>query len=248
MDWQSLTVVSSVISFGILENLFPFFSFKESFDKRVYPNLVLGLINVLANNFTIALLLNCIWQQTSWLGIFHLIHSPFLKIILSFLLLDGYMYVWHRLMHTLPIAWRFHKVHHTELLMNTSTAYRFHPVEAILANLPKLFLIWLFGINLQNLLLYEIFLACELIFHHSNWAMPLKIDRYLSYLIVTPNYHRSHHSQSRKEATSNYASFLTIWDTIFNSYNYPQNPKAIKLGLPQEKKELSIINLLKLPF
>ncbi len=248
MDWQSLTVVSSVILFGTLENLFPFFTFKESFDKRVYTNLVLGLINVLANNFTIALLLNCIWQQTLWLGIFHFIHSPVLKIVLSFLLLDGYMYAWHRLMHTLPIAWRFHKVHHTELLMNTSTAYRFHPVEAILANLPKLFLIWLFGITLQNLLLYEVFLACELIFHHSNWAIPLKIDRYLSYFLVTPNYHRSHHSQSKKEATSNYASFFTIWDRIFNSYNYPQNPKAIKLGLFAEKKELSIINLLRLPF
>ncbi len=247
MDWQSLIVVTSVISFGTLENLFPFFTFKESFDKRVYTNLVLGLINVLANNFTIVLLLNYIWQHSS-LGIFHFIHSPVLKLVLSCLLLDVYMYAWHRLMHTLPIAWRFHKVHHTELLMNTSTAYRFHPVEATLANLPKLFLIWLFGINLQSLLLYEVFLACELIFHHSNWAIPLKIDRYLSYFIVTPNYHRSHHSQSKKEATSNYASFFTIWDILFNSYNYPQSPKTIKLGLSQEKRELSIINLLKLPF
>jgi sterol desaturase/sphingolipid hydroxylase (fatty acid hydroxylase superfamily) len=248
MDWQSLTVVSSVISFGTLENLFPFFIFKESFDKRVYTNLVLGLINALANSFTVALLLNWIWQQTLWLGIFHFINSPVLKIVLSFLLLDGYMYGWHRLMHTLPIAWRFHKVHHTELLMNTSTAYRFHPVEAILANLPKLFLIWLFGITLQNLLLYEVFLACELIFHHSNWAIPLKIDRYLSCFIVTPNYHRSHHSQLKKEATSNYASFFTIWDILFKSYNYPQSPKMIKLGLFQEKKELNLINLLRLPF
>lgn len=248
MDWQSITVVSTVITFGLLENLFPFFIFQQSFEQRVYTNVVLGLINVLINNFTIVLLLTWVWQQTLWLGFFHYFNSSLGKFILSFLLLDAYMYIWHRLMHTFPITWRFHRVHHTERLMNTSTAYRFHPVEAILSNLPKLFIIWLFGIRLNHLFFYEILLACGLVFQHSNLYIPLKLDKYLSYIVVTPNFHRAHHSQSLQEAQSNYSSFLTIWDKLFKSYYYPQIPQNIKLGLVQQNKELNVFNLLKLPF
>jgi sterol desaturase/sphingolipid hydroxylase (fatty acid hydroxylase superfamily) len=248
MDWKELSLVVSIFLFGTLENLFPFFSLKESFHSRTYTNVILGLINLSLSSLTTALLLNWVWQQTIWQGIFHFIKLPWLTAIISFLLLDGYMYVWHRIMHTLPVAWRVHRVHHTETSMNISTFYRFHPLEAILSNLPKLFLVYLFGINLINLLFYETWFVIVLMFQHSNWFVPLKIDKYLSYFIVTPNYHRAHHSQSRKAIQSNYASVLTLWDRIFKTYYYPRNPKAIKLGLPEEKQDLGIIDLLKLPF
>lgn len=248
MDWESLAVVSSVFLFGFLENLFPFFNFKETFQSKTDTNLILGIVNLTVGSLTTALLLNWVWQQTIWQGFFHWIKSPWLGIVLSFLLLDAYMYIWHRWMHTIPIAWHFHQVHHTEMLMNTSTAYRFHPVEAIASNIPKLFLVLLFGITPRYLLFYETLLAIELIFHHSNWAIQDQIDNFLSYIIVTPNCHRAHHSESLKESQSNYGSFLSIWDRLFNSFYYPKYPDKIKLGLHQYNQKLNSISLLMLPF
>jgi sterol desaturase/sphingolipid hydroxylase (fatty acid hydroxylase superfamily) len=131
--------------------------------------------------------------------------------------------------------------------MNTSTAYRFHTVEVISSNIPKLFIVWLFGIQPVHLLIYEFALAIELVFHHSNWAIPQKIDKLLSYVIVTPNFHRLHHSQVFQESKSNYGSFFSFWDKIFKSYSYPKYPEKIKLGLPQHSHNLDILRLILLP-
>lgn len=247
MDWQSLTIVSSVLLFGFLENIFPFFHFQSTFNQRTYPNIILGVINVTVNSLTIAAVLHWIWRQKIWLGFLHFVKLPWLSICISFLLLDLYLYVWHRAMHSFAFAFRFHKVHHTEISMNTSTAYRFHTVEVISSNIPKLFLVWLFGIGPMHLLIYELTLAIELVFHHSNWAIPKKLDKYLSYIIVTPNFHRLHHSQVFKESQSNYASFFSFWDKIFKSYSYPKFPEKIKLGLPQHSFDLNIFKLILLP-
>ncbi len=151
------------------------------------------------------------------------------------------------LMHSLPITWQFHQVYHTEISMNTSTACRFHIVEVILSNFHKLFLIWLLGIKPSYLLFYEIFLAIELIFHHSNWAFYWKLDKLFSYIIVTPNLHRLHHSQSFKDTQYNYASILTIWDKLFHTCSYPKYPEKIQLGLTEYNNHLNIINLIFLP-
>ncbi|NJL63470.1 MAG: sterol desaturase family protein [Methylacidiphilales bacterium] len=247
MDWKSLVVVSSVLVFSFLETIFPFFNLKSSFNQRIYPNLLLGIINVSTNSLTITFILHQIWQQKFWLGFLYWVKSPWLAVTISFLIIDLYMYMWHRLMHSLLLTWQFHQVHHTEISMNTSTAYRFHTVEVILSNIPKLFLIWLLGIKPSYLLFYEITLAIELIFHHSNLALPWKLDKLLSYIIVTPNIHRLHHSQSFPDTQSNYASILTIWDKLFHSYSYPKYPEKIRLGLIEYNNHLNIINLIFLP-
>ncbi|BAZ38771.1 fatty acid hydroxylase [Calothrix sp. NIES-4101] len=247
MDWKSIAVVSSVLIFAFLETIFPFFYFQSSFNQRTYPNIILGIINVLVNSITIAFSLYWIWQQPSLLGSLNYINSPWLGAWIAFLLLDLYMYLWHRLMHHYALTWRFHQVHHTEISMNTSTAYRFHTVEVIASNIPKLLLIWLFAIKPSYLLFYEITLAIELVFHHSNWAMPRKVDKLLSYFIVTPNLHRLHHSQFFKDTQSNYASVLTIWDKLWDTCAYPKYPEKIKLGLPEYHQHLNIFNLILLP-
>lgn len=248
MNWKLVVILSSLLIFGSLENLFPFFQFKQPFLRRVSINLALGLLNTGLTSLTVIAALSWIWQQTTWQGYFLALPWPWLRFILSFLLLDAYMYAWHRLMHTSAWGWRLHQIHHSDRAMNTSTAYRFHALEVLLSNLPKLSLIWLFGITPTHLLIYEIIFAAALIFHHSNWALPLRIDRALSYVIVTPNYHRAHHARLLSGMRSNYASLLTVWDILFHSVRYPAAPEAIKLGIPGVNKEFTLLQLLTLPF
>jgi sterol desaturase/sphingolipid hydroxylase (fatty acid hydroxylase superfamily) len=248
MNWKLLVILGSLFIFGSLENLFPFFQFKQPFLRRVTINLALGLLNTGLTSLTVIVALSWIWQQTAWQGYLLAIPWLWLRFTLSFLLLDVYMYAWHRLMHNSAWGWRLHQVHHSDRAMNTSTAYRFHAIEVLLSNLPKLFLIWLFGIMPTHLLIYEVIFAAELIFHHSNWALPLPLDRALSCVIVTPNYHRAHHTRLLSGMRSNYASLLTIWDLLFRSIRYPADPEAIKLGIPGVNQEFTLLRLLVLPF
>jgi sterol desaturase/sphingolipid hydroxylase (fatty acid hydroxylase superfamily) len=248
MDWKTLALLSSLFFFGVLEYCFPFFNFEQSLVKRVSTNFILGLFNALITSLTTTALLRSIWQQTSWQGVFHFMPLPwFVLLILSILVLDAYMYFWHWLMHITPIGWRFHRIHHLDREMNISTAYRFHAIEVVASNFPKLFLIWLLGIQPLYLLIFEVIYTIELVFHHSNWALPYQIDRVLSYCIVTPNYHRLHHSQTFKNTQSNYASLLSFWDQICGTRKYPKSPELIKLGLPKETRA-DILTMLWLPF
>ncbi|MBD2293499.1 sterol desaturase family protein [Anabaena sphaerica FACHB-251] len=248
MEYKSLVIFFSIALFGILETVFPFFQYRQSGLKIFSTNLILGLINALAVNLTIAWFLKWVWQQKLWLGFFHDINLPWVSLILSFLLLDLYMYAWHRFLHNWQLGWRFHLVHHTDCWINISTAYRFHTIEVIVSNFPKFLLIYIFGIQTSYLLIYESLFAISLVFHHSNLALPLKWDKFLSYVIVTPNYHRAHHSQLIQATNSNYSSLLTIWDMLFQTRYYPRFPGAIQLGLPQENRDFNFINLWKLPF
>lgn len=248
MDYKTLCVFVSLFLFGTLEIFFPFFADKNNIFQKFSVNFSLGIINILATSLTTTLLLKWIWQPNHQLGILQLIQLPWFATISSFLLLDLYMYCWHRLMHTSSLGWRFHQVHHTERRMNISTTYRFHTLEVITSNLPKIFLVWLLGIQPIPYLIYEIAFTIELVFHHSNWALPSKLDQALSHLIVTPNYHRLHHSEKLRDTQANYASILTIWDQLLGSFHYPKHPEKIRLGLAGQPPDLRLFNLLTLRF
>src|SRR5690242_987623 len=53
--------------------------------------------------------------------------------LLSVILLDYGLYVWHVLTHKVPVLWRFHLVHHVDLDLDASTAFRFHFGEMLLS-------------------------------------------------------------------------------------------------------------------
>jgi sterol desaturase/sphingolipid hydroxylase (fatty acid hydroxylase superfamily) len=148
-------------------------------------------------------------------------------------------------MHQLPLAWRFHQLHHTDRSMNVSTAYRFHPIEIISSSIPKLLLIWLLGISSNFVLIYELVFTVVVALHHSNWAISESIDRLLALVIVTPNLHRIHHSQVVAETNSNYGSVLNWWDRIFRTNNDRSDVINIQLGLTDRDMTESISELLK---
>jgi sterol desaturase/sphingolipid hydroxylase (fatty acid hydroxylase superfamily) len=150
-------------------------------------------------------------------------------------------------MHTVPIAWRFHLVHHTDRQMNVSTAYRFHPIEVISSSIPKLLLILLLGIPSNFVLIYESVFTAIVALHHSNFALPPAIDRILAYIILTPHYHRIHHSQVVDETNSNYASVFIWWDRLFGTYRDRPDVQNIQLGISAESRELNLLQSLALP-
>jgi sterol desaturase/sphingolipid hydroxylase (fatty acid hydroxylase superfamily) len=194
------------------------------------------------------------WIEGKRLGLLNMVSWPLsVKILLGFLWLDLVIYWQHRLFHEIPLLWRLHKVHHTDLDLDASSGVRFHPLEMILSMLVKYAAIAAFGAHFLAVLLFEIVLNAASTFHHSAIALPSWLDGLVRRVTVTPDYHRVHHSVVVGETNSNYSFNPTIWDRLFGSY-VPQpagDHATLALGLAEHRDEAecaSIGALLLMPF
>jgi sterol desaturase/sphingolipid hydroxylase (fatty acid hydroxylase superfamily) len=153
-----------------------------------------------------------------------------LRFVLALVLLDGWMYVWHRANHAIPLLWRFHRMHHSDRQMDVTTATRFHLGEHVGSSVLRLGLIPLLGFEVWNLVVYDILVIAITQFHHADISIG-RCDRLLRLLIVTPNMHKVHHSDWRPETDSNYSTVLSVWDRIFRSFRMRSDPKMQLFGL-----------------
>ena len=247
MPVKLVVVIITIVSLLILENKFPFFPYQNSLRSRIANNFELGVVNSIAASLFALAISGSGLLSRSHPGLIATISSPVIAGILSFLILDIYMYFWQRMMHKFPLAWRFHRVHHTDRAMNVSTAYRFHAIEIISSSIPKLALIWWLGIAGNFVLIYELVFTIVVALHHSNLRIPASIDRLLASVILTPNYHRIHHSQIVTETNSNYSSVFIWWDRIFGTYHSRPDIDNIQLGVSDEVRELNIWQSIVLP-
>ncbi len=191
-------------------------------------------------------------QNQQWLfGLNYLYAAPaWIKAVISFLLLDYSNYIWHILLHKLPILWRFHLVHHTDLDLDITTAFRFHFGEMIGSVFFRGAAIILIGASPVMVLIYEIVFEAAAQFHHSNIKLPFRFEKMLNYLIVTPRMHGIHHSMIKKETDSNYSIIFSFWDRIHKTVRLNIHQNEIVTGVPHyaDERELTIGNLLKMPF
>jgi len=134
--------------------------------------------------------------------------------VLAVLLLDYSLYVWHVLTHRVPLLWRFHLVHHVDLDMDASTALRFHLGELLLSVPWRAAQIGLIGVSWRVYAIWQALLMLSILFHHSNFRLPLRVEGYLNRLIVTPRMHGIHHSIASDEVNSNWSSGLSFWDRL----------------------------------
>jgi len=153
--------------------------------------------------------------------------------LLTFLVLDLAVWFQHLVSHKVPLFWRIHRVHHADSEVDATTALRFHPVEILLSFVWKGLVIAALGGPLEAVLIFEIVLNGSAVFGHANVRLPAGLDRWLRYLIVTPDMHRIHHSVIRRETDSNYGFYLSVWDRLFGTYT--QDPEkgheAMEIGL-----------------
>lgn len=222
------------------ETLTPFLPlFQTGWRKRAGH----GLRNIalaLANSGLTALVFTGVWASVaSWTeqGSFGLLNSikcpPLWHAAAAVVTLDLWTYWWHRWNHRVPFLWRFHRAHHSDAQMDVTTASRFHIGEILFSNCLRIPLIWLLGIHLWELVLYETALLAVIQFHHANIGLPWRLDPLLRSLIVTPAMHKVHHSRWQPETDSNYSSLLSVWDRVFRSFRIRADPRTIQFGLDE---------------
>ena len=113
-------------------------------------NLAISLLNVglVAALFSSATAFTANWAESSGFGVLRWALLPTgTSTPAAILLMDGWMYVWHRLNHAVPALWRFHRMHHTDPSMDVTTATRFRPVEIVISSVLRLGVIALLGMS-----------------------------------------------------------------------------------------------------
>lgn len=226
---------------------------KQKRMRRTVINALFAVPGLLG--FRLLLLPAMVWiayKNLDWrIGINYLYELPlWLEGIIAFFLLDYTNYWWHILNHKVPVLWRFHLVHHTDIDLDVTTAIRFHAGEMIGSVFYRGLAVFVIGVSPMMVLIYEIFFESLTQFHHSNWKLPFRLEKFINRFIVTPRMHGIHHSVIRNEADSNYSVIFSFWDRLHRTINLniPQNEIITGVSVYDNPKELTIGYLLKLPF
>jgi sterol desaturase/sphingolipid hydroxylase (fatty acid hydroxylase superfamily) len=250
------------IAFGFLLILFAFC--EAAYPRRDRTQLRLrrwiGNFGVLAAGSVLARILltvapfgAALWAQENSIGLFNTLSLPATAAVaLTVLLLDFLIYGQHRLFHYVPVLWRLHRMHHTDMDLDVTSGLRFHPLEILLSLAVKIVAVVALGAPPLGVLIFEVLLNGTAMFNHSNLALPLKLDRLLRLLLVTPDMHRVHHSIRPHETDSNFGFNLPWWDHLFGTYlaTPEDGHAAMTLGLPifRDARSVGVINLLIQPF
>lgn len=170
-------------------------------------------------------------QARGW-GLLNYVGWPLpVKLAAAFLLLDLLIYLQHLLFHGVPLLWRLHKVHHTDVDLDVSSALRFHPAEILLSMLLKIGAVLLLGADESAVFLFEVVLNASAIFTHADIRLPSRLDILLRLVLVTPDMHRIHHSVLVEETNSNYGFNFSWWDRLLRTYRLEPRKDAVTMPL-----------------
>jgi sterol desaturase/sphingolipid hydroxylase (fatty acid hydroxylase superfamily) len=248
-----VVVASLFVALLIFETRFSLRQGKRSKMKRFLINVgvsALALATAASVVAPVALKMVSRASESSF-GLLHVIPLPFAAdFIIGFLLLDFTFYYWHRANHAFPFFWRFHNVHHVDPDLDVSTSFRFHFGEVFFSLGFKALQIYLLGISVLTYLIYELAFQCATLFHHSNVRLPIRIERALNSIIVTPRMHGIHHSIVKDETNSNYSVIFKWWDLMHGTLRLNVKQSDVVIGVPAylEPQDNGFLNLVSLPF
>jgi sterol desaturase/sphingolipid hydroxylase (fatty acid hydroxylase superfamily) len=226
---------------------------REATRPRILRNLILGALAfaILTLLQTPLLLPLADWAARERVGLLNLVALPaWVELALGILLLDYTLWHWHRINHLWPVLWRFHVVHHIDLDLDASTAFRFHFGELTLSIAYRALQIAALGPSWPALLAWQLLLVVSTLFHHSNLRLPLALERALVRVVVTPRMHGIHHSVYRGETNANWSSLLSAWDALHRTLvlNVRQDDVVIGVATCREPRQVTLLRILLRPF
>lgn len=251
---RSLILVGGITFFWVLEGIVPLFSVRYKKWRHAVPNFVFTLTTIIVN-FPLAFLLlkTSDWAVAQDFGIINWLPTMplWLYVLLGLLLLDLIgAYAAHWVEHKVKPLWMVHLVHHSDHHVDTTTANRHHPLESLVRYAFTLLGVFLVGAPIGVIMLYQSLSVIFSQFNHANIKLRPKVDRVLSWLIVSPDMHKVHHHYKLPYTDSNYGNIFSIWDRLFGTFRYLERD-SITYGVdtfPDEKENSSIVGLLRQPF
>lgn len=234
IDTNYIAVALIVLFFSLEQILSTQFNFKQR-PQHLLQNLPFYIIFFIANfAWAILVVYSFEWINARQIGLFHYIELPiWLKLFLGVAMIDLVTYWFHRMAHNVPIVWRFHRVHHSDTTMDSTTYFRGHPIELFFwFGISNIIAAAIFGLDLMTLGLYYVIATPFFVIEHVNLKFPKWLDKTIGWVITTPNLHKVHHEQDEQHTNSNYADIFILWDRIFGTYSYKPVEK-INVGLKE---------------
>ncbi len=144
------------------------------------------------------------------------------------IILGDFLLYWiHRWFHGRRL-WPFHAVHHSSEHLDWLSTFRSHPINEIAGNLFLTAPFLLLGFSPAASFLSPALLGLYTIFVHSDvdWDFgPLR------HVIVSPAFHRWHHSRQPEAIDKNFASLLPLWDHLFRTCYFPTDKVPRDFGI-----------------
>ena len=158
------------------------------------------------------------WTDVAGIGLFTGHSVPHWLAFLLLLAATQCLSYWvHRAFHQVPWLWPIHAVHHSDTEVDVSTSYRHHPLEPLLTLPVSAPLVLLLGPSVEAVAAYRIFAVAATVFSHSNVTLPEGLERFLRRFLLTPDFHRTHHSAEPRYTNSNYGSLVPWFDYLFGT-------------------------------
>ncbi len=196
-------------------------------------------------------LLTALYVQERQIGVLNLLELPYwVKVLIGVGFMDFMLYVWHLLNHEMPLLWRFHRVHHTDLNMDVSTATRFHLGELLISAFIKVGLIYLLGADVLTVVIFESALVLCAQFQHSSLRISPRWEALIWPLLVPPSMHRIHHSVKIRERNTNYGTIFSLWDRMLGTLLQKVDQESIVIGVGGhfDQAKLGLARLFIMPF
>ncbi|MDX1711959.1 MAG: sterol desaturase family protein [Rhodovibrionaceae bacterium] len=251
LAWKAAAVVAWLVAFFVAERLIPAAPRPDSREgepggglSRLSRNAGLWVLNI-------ALSWAAVVPITLWAASHALDWRPewwsgWTGLAIDLVLLDFFIYWWHRANHEIPLLWRFHEVHHLDRFLDSTSAVRFHFGEVLLSAFARGAFIVLAGMPVSSVLVFEVLVLMAAIFHHSNVRLPGGLESALSRVIITPSIHWVHHHAVRRDTDSNYGTIFSFWDRTFASRSRTRRRPEMIIGV-ERRQERDFIGLLLSP-
>ena len=251
---RAILIIGGLTFFWIIEGFIPLYKFRYKKWKHAIPNLFFNLTLMLVNlPLAFMLLKTADWVIANNFGLINWMPEMpvWLYGFLSLIFLDFFgAYLPHIIEHKIKPLWMVHLVHHTDHNVDTTTANRHHPIESDIRFFFTLMGVFIVGAPIGLVMLYQSLSVVATQFNHANIKLPKKVDKLLSYIIVSPDMHKVHHHYVMPYTDSNYGNIFSIWDRLFGTY-MELDAERIVYGVdvfPDEKENSNIKNLLLQPF
>ncbi|KLE34058.1 sterol desaturase family protein [Aurantiacibacter luteus] len=241
--WIGMAMLAGVFAaLALAELAVPFRRAAGTRGHRWATNLALFAIDTLAVRLVLPLAMvgtAALAAERGW-GLFNVVAVPgWLAFAVTLLALDLALWLQHLATHRVPLLWRLHRVHHVDRDFDVTTAARFHPVEIVASMAWKMAVLAALGAPVLAVAVFETGFAMFTLWTHANVQLPLRAERLVRALIVTPGMHRIHHSVRPGETNSNYGTVLSAWDRLFGTYvgAARDEPRTMPIGLEEWRGE-----------
>lgn len=174
-----------------------------------------------------------------WPGVSDL---PWVSFLLYLLAFDFLMYWLHRAQHQFNWWWALHSLHHSQRQMTMWTDSRNHLLDDLLIDTVFALVARLIGVGPGQFVALVALSQLMENLQHAN--VRLSFGRFGERLLVSPRFHRLHHSIGVGHETSgrgtlgghNFAVLFPVWDVLFGTASFADryDPTGVRDQLPEE--------------